>query len=92
MMTYLVIGLCIFLLLVVIFISAKPISMGIEARRNINDKSDTNLEEKEELIENYDKNIDKNSLSDELTKLNDLKKEGILSEEEYKKAKEKILS
>ena len=92
MITYLVIGLCIFLLLVVIFISAKPISMGIEARRNINDKSDTNLEEKEELIENYDKNIDKNSLSDELTKLNDLKKEGILSEEEYKKAKEKILS
>ena len=91
-MTYLVIGLCIFLLLVVIFISAKPISMGIEARRNINDKSDTNLEGKEELIENYDKNIDKNSLSDELTKLNDLKNEGILSEEEYKKAKEKILS
>ena len=91
-MTYLVIGLCIFLLLVVIFISAKPISMGIEARRNINDKSDTNVEGNEELIENYDKNIDKNSISDEITKLNDLKNEGILSEEEYKKAKEKILS
>ena len=91
-MTYLVIGLCIFLLLVVIFISAKPISMGIEARRNINDKSDTDLEGKEELIEDYDKNIDKNSISDEITKLNDLKNEGILSEEEYKKAKEKILS
>ena len=66
--------------------------MGIEARRNINDKSDTNVERKEELIENYDKNIDKNSISDEITKLNDLKNEGILSEEEYKKAKEKILS
>mgnify|MGYP000441745224 FL=1 len=92
MMTYLVIGLCIFLLLVVIFISAKPISMGIEARSNINNKSDTNVEGKEELIENYDKNIDKNSISDEITKLNDLKNEGILSEEEYKKAKEKILS
>ena len=52
MMTYLVIGLCIFLLLVVIFISAKPISMGIEARRNINDKSDTNVEGNDELIEN----------------------------------------
>ena len=92
MMTYLVIGLCIILLLVVIFISAKPISMGIEARSNINNKSDTNVEGKEELIENYDKNIDKNSISDEITKLNDLKNEGILSEEEYKKAKEKILS
>ena len=92
MMTYLVIGLCIFLLLVVIFISAKPISMGIEARRNINDKSDTNLEGKEESIENYDNNTEKNSISEELTKLNNLKNEGILSEEEYKKAKEKILS
>ena len=91
-MTYLVIGLCIFLLLVVIFISAKPISMGIEARRNINDKSDTNLEGKEESIENYDNNTEKNSISEELTKLNNLKNEGILSEEEYKKAKEKILS
>ena len=39
MMTYLVIGICIFLLLAVIYISAKPISMGIEARRNIKDKN-----------------------------------------------------
>ena len=92
MITYLVIGLCIFLLLVVIFISAKPISMVIEARININDKSDTNLEGKEESIENYDNNTEKNSISEELTKLNNLKNEGILSEEEYKKAKEKILS
>ena len=37
MITYLVIGICIFLLLAVFIISAKPISMGIEARRNIKD-------------------------------------------------------
>tara|TARA_B100000989_G_scaffold38752_1_gene24583 strand:+ start:921 stop:1199 length:279 start_codon:yes stop_codon:yes gene_type:complete len=92
MMTYLVIGLCIFLLLVVIFISAKPISMGIEARRNINDKSDTNEEVEDESIENYDKKIIENSISDEITKLNNLKNKGLLSDEEYKKAKEKILS
>ncbi len=91
-MTYLVIGLCIFLLLVVIFISAKPISMGIEARRNINDKSDTNEEVEDESIENYDKKIIENSISDEITKLNNLKNKGLLSDEEYKKAKEKILS
>ena len=43
MMTYLVIGICLILLIIVVYISAKPISMGIEARRrNINDKSDTN--------------------------------------------------
>ena len=40
MTTYLVIGVCIFLLIAVIYISAKPISMGIEARRNINDKNE----------------------------------------------------
>ena len=33
---YIVIGICIFLLLAVIYVSAKPISMGIEARRNLN--------------------------------------------------------
>ena len=38
MLYYLVIGVCIFLLLAVIYISAKPISMGIEARRNLNEK------------------------------------------------------
>ena len=37
MMTYLVIGLCLILLLAVIIIAAKPIGMGIEARRNIKD-------------------------------------------------------
>ena len=32
------------------------------------------------------------SIADEISKLNKLKKEGTLSEEEYKKAKEKLLS
>ena len=40
MLYYSVIGLCIFLLLAVIYFSVKPISMGIEARRNIKDSSD----------------------------------------------------
>ena len=38
MIYYLVVGICILLLIAVIYISAKPISMGIEARRNIKDK------------------------------------------------------
>ena len=37
MINYFVIGTCLFLLIAVIFIAAKPISMGIEARRNIKD-------------------------------------------------------
>ena len=41
MMTYLVIGICLILLIIVVYISAKPISMGIEARRNIKENTET---------------------------------------------------
>ena len=37
MLNYLVIGLCLALLIAVIYFSIKPISMGIEARREINE-------------------------------------------------------
>ena len=87
MMTYIVIGICVILLVLVVFISAKPISMGIEARRNVNLKSSD---------ENYKQNInlDSNdsSITDELLKLNELKKDGALTQEEYEKAKKKLLT
>ena len=87
MMTYIVIGICIILLALVVFISAKPISMGIEARRNVNLKSSD---------ENYKQNInlDSNdsSITGELLKLNELKKDGALTQEEYEKAKKKLLT
>ena len=52
-MTYIVIGICIVLLLAVVFIAAKPIGMGIEARRNINSKNkDDNLEVNEKVLDN----------------------------------------
>ena len=89
MMTYLVIGLCLFLLIVVVYISAKPISMGIEARRNIKDTNDNNIEN---LNKDHDEKNNKTSISDEILKLNDLKNKGILSAEEYKKAKDKLIN
>ncbi len=91
-MTYLVIGLCIFLLLLVIYISAKPISMGIEARRNLKDNLE-NFEENNQNTSNFneDENTNNVKISDEITKLNDLKNKGILTELEYKKAKSKLL-
>ncbi len=91
-MTYLVIGLCIFLLILVIYISAKPISMGIEARRNLKDNLE-NFEENNENTSNFneDENTNNVKISDEITKLNDLKNKGILTEQEYKKAKSKLL-
>ena len=93
MMSYLVIGLCIFLLLAVIIISIKPISMGIEARRDLKE----NLADKEDLNEDTideDKSKFFNndlSISGELVKLNKLREDGVLSEEEYIKAKNKLL-
>ena len=96
MLYYFVIGLCIILLVAVIYISAKPISMGIEARRNIKENSNN-----EELDINGEKSISENdknlkikdmSISDELIKLNKLKEQGILSADEYEKAKKKLIS
>ena len=94
MIYYLVVGICILLLIAVIYISAKPISMGIEARRNINDKDHKNnlvddLESNEIINES---NLENNNLSYELTKLNQLKIDGVLTEEEYEKAKKKLLA
>ena len=89
-MTYLVIGLCLFLLIVVVYISAKPISMGIEARRNIKDSFN---DKEENSRDYYDKeNTVDNSISDEIIKLKELKDKGILTDKEYVKAKEKLLN
>ena len=91
MMTYLVIGLCLLLLIIVVYISAKPISMGIEARRNIKDNVKNENENNEDLTDNYEQ-VNEKSISDEIIKLNELKNKGILTQEEYNKAKDKILN
>ncbi len=92
MMNYLVIGICILLLVLVIYISAKPISMGIEARRNINDNK-TEISEEDGNPDGL--NIDnpkKINITDEIIKLKDLKEKGVITKEEFDKAKKKILS
>ncbi len=91
---YLVIGICIFLLLAVIFISAKPISMGIEARRNIKDSEiEEDLKDNENIINNEnDTNHANKSVTEEIIKLKKLKDDGDLTEDEYNKAKKKLLS
>ena len=88
MISYIVIGICIILLLLVVYISAKPISMGIEARRNINVNNSN--DDSHYDVEVSDKKDD-NNLYDEILKLEELNKKGILTDEEYKKAKKKLL-
>tara|TARA_B100002051_G_C16683681_1_gene611345 strand:+ start:598 stop:867 length:270 start_codon:yes stop_codon:yes gene_type:complete len=88
-MTYLVIGICVFLLITVIIIAAKPISMGIEARRNINNNNDDEKEKENNDVYQTDESNYK--ISDEIEKLNQLRKVGAISDEEFKKAKKKLL-
>ena len=88
MISYIVIGICIVLLLLVVYISAKPIGMGIEARRNINvNNSNDDSHYDDEVSDKKDDN----NLYDEILKLEELNKKGILTDEEYKKAKKKLL-
>ena len=57
-MTYIVIGICLVLLIAVVYISAKPISMGIEARRNIKDNVKINHDELSKFFNTFQINYD----------------------------------
>ena len=89
-----VIGLCLALLIAVIYFSIKPISMGIEARRNL---KDTTPEDIHEINNNSQENLindngDKTYISEEIVRLNKLRNDGVLTDKEFEKAKEKLLS
>tara|TARA_B100000989_G_C19386266_1_gene403781 strand:+ start:208 stop:486 length:279 start_codon:yes stop_codon:yes gene_type:complete len=92
MISYLVIGTCLILLIAVIYISAKPISMGIEARRDLKNYKSEDLNFDNELSKDNNQKVDNLNISDQLIKLKNLKNEGIITEEEFNKAKEKILN
>jgi uncharacterized membrane protein SpoIIM required for sporulation len=48
--------------------------------------------EAEQFKDNEDEKSQDNNLSDELTKLNDLRQSGVLTQEEFDKAKNKLLN
>ncbi len=90
MMTIIVISICVILLLAVVVISAKPIGMGIEARRNY--KDDLNIDNIDNDNEIDKENDQKKNISEEIIKLNELRNSGLLSNEEFEKAKKKLFS
>jgi len=92
MINYLVIGLCLILLVAVVYIAAKPISMGIEARRDLKNLKNDDTEKNNEINQINDDTINNYNLSDEIIKLNNLKNEGAITEDEFIRAKEKLLS
>ena len=92
MLNYLVFVIAIIIFATVIIISGKAISRGIEAKQNMKDKSeDKKIAINETEVSANISNTNSN-LIDQINDLNKLKEQGIISDEEFKKAKEKILN
>ena len=68
----------------VLYLGATAIMNGFSAK-------EANRSEKDEDIPNNDFSTDKEQLSNELSKLNELLQSGVLNQEEFEKAKKKIL-
>ena len=68
----------------VLYLGATAIMNGFSAK-------EANRSEKHEDIPNNDFSPDKEQLSNELSKLNELLQSGVLTQEEFEKAKKKIL-
>ena len=65
--------------------------LGVRAIMNGFSAKEANRSEKDEDIPNNDFSFDKEQLSNELSKLNELLQSGVLTQEEFEKAKKKIL-
>ena len=79
-------GLVIPILAFVLYLGGTAIMKGFEAKKENKSKEDI---ENQDIEQNLSENNDK--LTDELNKLNLLLKDGVLTEEEFQKAKKKIL-
>ncbi|MDC0446116.1 SHOCT domain-containing protein [Candidatus Pelagibacter sp.] len=69
----------------VLYLGATAIMKGFNAKEN-------NRSEKEEDIISTGSTSDKNQISNEITKLNELRQSGVLTEEEFEKAKKRLLN
>ncbi len=69
----------------VLYLGANAIMKGFKAKEDIRSK-------KEEENENVNLSIEDNKLSDEINKLNELHQSGVLTQEEFEKAKNKLLN
>ena len=68
----------------VLYLGATAIMKGFDAK-------EANRSEKKEETDNIKLSNDTSELSDEISKLNELYKSGVLNQEEFEKAKKKLL-
>ena len=73
------------ILIYVIYIAVKAINTGMEAKKLYKPKSD------EDLLDNDFSESNTQNISDEILKLDGLLKSGVITKEEFEKAKKKLL-
>ena len=78
-------GLVIPIFAFVLYLGVNAIMKGTEAKNALKEQDNLKNEENENFSDN------KNNLSEELDKLNNLLKDGVLTQEEFEKAKKKLL-
>ena len=92
MLNYLVFGIAIIIFATVIIISGKAISRGIEAKQSMKNKTEDKEIALSDIEENTNNSNSNSNFIDQINDLNKLKERGVISDEEFKKAKEKILN
>ena len=92
MLNYLVFGIALIIFVTVIIITGKAISRGIEAKQNQKVISDDNMQNLNEEHSDNTESLSSTNITSQLNELNKLKNQGVLTDEEFKKAKEKILN
>ena len=78
-------GLVIPIFAFVLYLGVNAIMKGTEAKNALKEQNNLKNEENENFFDN------KKNLSEELDKLNNLLKDGVLTQEEFEKAKKKLL-
>ena len=78
-------GLVIPIFAFVLYLGVSAIMKGSEAKSALKEESNLKNDEKENSL------VDNKNLSEEIDKLNNLLKDGVLTQEEFEKAKKKIL-
>ena len=78
-------GLVIPIFAFVLYLGVNAIMKGTEAKNALKEQDNLKNEEKENFFDN------KKNLREELDKLNNLLKDGVLTQEEFEKAKKKLL-
>ena len=79
-------GLVIPIFAFVLYLGVSAIMKGSEAKSALKEKSNLKNDENENSLD------DNKNLSEEIDKLNDLLKDGVLTQEEFEKAKNKLLN